>query len=325
MTAYRYEIAGKRIFVAGHKGMVGSAVVRRLERENCTILTAERSDLDLSNQESTARWFDAERPNAVILAAARVGGIHANNTQPVDFLCDNLAIELNAIRASHALNVEKLLFLGSSCIYPKLARQPISEDELLTGPLEPTNEWYAIAKIAGVKMCQAFRRQFGDDFISVMPTNLFGPGDNYHPDDSHVPAALLRRFHEAKRANAPGVSVWGTGRPLREFLYVDDLADACVFLLQHYSDDRPINVGTGKDISIADFADLIAETVDYQGEITFDTSKPDGTPRKLFDISRSAVLGWHAQTPLKAGLRLTYQDFLRGRGRNISLDVSFTQ
>lgn len=325
MTAHRYEIAGKRIFVAGHNGMVGSAVVRRLAQENCTILTAERSELELSSEGSTSRWFDAERPQAVVLAAARVGGIHANSTQPVDFLCDNLAIELNVIRASHAAGVEKLLFLGSSCIYPKLARQPISEDELLTGPLEPTNEWYAIAKIAGVKMCQAFRRQFGDDFISLMPTNLFGPGDNYHPQDSHVPAALLRRFHEAKRANAQSVNVWGTGRPLREFLYVDDLADACVFMLQHYSEDRPINIGTGEDISIADFADLIAETVGYEGQIAFDTSKPDGTPRKLLDVSRAAALGWHAKTPLKTGLSLTYQDFLRGRGRNIPSDALFTQ
>jgi GDP-L-fucose synthase len=320
MTATPYKIAGKRVFVAGHKGMVGSAIVRRLARENCTILTADRTELDLSNAESTARWFNAARPDAVVLAAARVGGIRANSSYPVDFLCENLAVELSVIRASHAFNVEKLLFLGSSCIYPRLAKQPISEDELLTGPLEPTNEWYAIAKIAGVKMCQAFRRQFGDDFISVMPTNLFGPGDNYHPDHSHVPAALLRRFHEATRANAPAVSVWGTGRPLREFLYVDDLADACVFLLQHYSDDRPINVGTGTDVSIADFAALIASTVGYQGQITFDTSKPDGTPRKLLDISRLSALGWRAQTPLAAGLSLTYENFLNGHGRHVAAD-----
>jgi GDP-L-fucose synthase len=320
MTAKPYDISGKRIFVAGHGGMVGSAIVRRLASENCTVLTAARKDLDLSDSEATARWFDANRPDAVIDAAARVGGIYANNTQPVDFLCENLALQLSIIKASHAASVEKLLFLGSSCIYPRLAKQPINEDELLTGPLEPTNEWYAIAKIAGVKMCQAFRRQYGDDFISAMPTNLYGPGDNYHPDHSHVPAALLRRFHEATQANAPSVTVWGTGTPLREFLYVDDLADACVFLLRHYSDDRPINIGTGTDISIADFAVLIAETTGYRGQIAFDTNKPDGTPRKLLDVSRISSLGWQAQTPLKSGLKLAYADFLRGHGRHLAVE-----
>ena len=317
MSSCTYDLTGKRVFVAGHGGMVGSAIVRRLAQERCVVLTVPHRELDLTRPEATEGWLKSARPDVVIVAAARVGGIYANSTYPVDFLCNNLAIGLNVIRASHEANVEKLLFLGSSCIYPKLAKQPISEDELLTGPLEPTNEWYAIAKIAGLKMCQAYRHQYGADFISAMPTNLYGPGDNYHPQDSHVPAALLRRFHEAKLSNAPSVAVWGTGRPLREFLYVDDLADACVYLLKHYSDDRPINVGAGKDISIADFAMMIAKTVGYTGKITFDASKPDGTPRKLLDVSRLSSLGWCARTPLMEGLALTYADFSRGGGRQV--------
>lgn len=317
MTPYNFDLSGKRVFVAGHRGMVGSAVVRRLAHENCDILVADRHDLDLTKEELTLRWFEDKRPDVVVHAAAKVGGISANNTYPVDFLCDNLMIELNVIRASHATGVERLLFLGSSCIYPKHAKQPISEDELLTGPLEPTNEWYAIAKIAGLKMCQAFRRQYGDDFISAMPTNLYGPGDNYHPENSHVPAALLRRFHDAKLTNAPAVTVWGTGTPLREFLYVDDMADACIFLLNHYSEDAPINVGTGAEVSIAEFAQTVSQVVGYKGAFAYDTSRPDGTPRKLLDSSRIRALGWSPKTQLVAGLSEAYRDFLVGGGRHL--------
>lgn len=320
MARFNYELSGKKVFVAGHKGMVGSAIVRRLANEDCAILTVARKDLDLSQEEPTFRWFEANRPDLVVNAAGRVGGISANSSYPVEFLCDNLAIELNVVRACHAFNVDRLLFLGSSCIYPKFANQPISESELLTGPLEPTNEWYAIAKIAGIKMCQAFRRQYGDDFISAMPTNLYGPGDNYHPEHSHVPAALLRRFHEAKLAEAPSVTVWGTGTPLREFLNVNDLADACVFLLKNYSDAEPINIGAGKEISIADFAAAIAQTVGYKGKLVFDTSKPDGTPRKLLDSARILALGWRPNISFAAGLADAYQDFLRGGGRHVVVE-----
>ncbi|MBP0110344.1 GDP-L-fucose synthase family protein [Bradyrhizobium vignae] len=319
--ASTYDLSGKRVFVAGHRGMVGSAVVRRLESENCTVLVADRSEVDLAKEEPTVRWLEANRPEVVVHAAARVGGIAANNNFPVDFLCDNLAIELNVIRASHAVGVRRLLFLGSSCIYPKHAKQPISEDELLTGPLEPTNEWYAIAKIAGLKMCQAYRRQFGDDFVSAMPTNLYGCGDNYHPDHSHVPAALIRRFHEAKLSQAPSVMVWGTGTPLREFLNVDDFADACVFLLKHYSTDLPINVGSGDELSIADFAAAVADVVGYQGKLVFDTSKPDGTPRKLLDSSRIRALGWRPKISLRSGLAAAYEDFLEGKGRHLEISA----
>jgi GDP-L-fucose synthase len=301
---------GARVFVAGHRGMVGSALVRRLASEDADVLTADRQRVDLTDRASVDRWFAQEKPDAVFLAAARVGGIHANSTYPADFIADNLAIALNVIGSAHAHGTKKLLFLGSSCIYPKLAPQPMTEDMLLTGPLEPTNEWYAVAKIAGIKLAQAYRRQHGADFVSVMPTNLYGPGDNYHPEDSHVPAALIRRFHEAKLAGAPSVTVWGTGRPRREFLAVDDLADACVFVMKHYSGDGFLNVGTGRDIAIADFARLVADIVGYAGRLVFDASRPDGTPQKLLDVSKLTALGWYAKIPLKDGLRVAYEDFL---------------
>src|SRR5713101_8685100 len=290
MTAPLFELEGKRIYVAGHTGMAGSAIVRRLGK-TCTILTAEHRELDLTQQEATERWLSAARPDVVVVAAGRVGGIMANNNYPVDFLADNLAIGLNLIRASYLVSVKKLLFLGSSCVYPKYANQPISEDQLLTGELEPTNQWYAIAKIAGIKLCEAYRRQYGRDFISVMPTNLYGPGDNYHPEHSHVVAALIRRVHEAKLADASSVVIWGTGTPRREFLYVDDFADACVFVLRNYSGPEFLNIGVGQDMSIAEFAQTVADVVGYRGKITYDASKPDGTPRKLVDVSRLSALG----------------------------------
>jgi len=309
-----YSLDGKRVWVAGHGGMVGGAIVRRLQHERCEVLTARRDQLDLTNQADTREWMAKARPDAVIVAAARVGGIHANNTYPVDFLSDNLAIELNIINAAWAIGVGKLLFLGSSCIYPREAEQPVSEAALLTGPLEPTNEWYAIAKIAGIKLCQAYRRQHGCDFISAMPCNLYGPGDNFHPENSHVPAALLRRIHEARVAGDRAVTVWGTGRPRREFLYVDDLADACVFLMKHYSGEPHVNVGTGTDISIADFAALIKKVVGYEGELRFDTSRPDGMMRKVLDVSMIANLGWKASTQLEAGLAQFYDWYLAKAG-----------
>jgi GDP-L-fucose synthase len=256
------------------------------------------------------------RPDAVFLAAGRVGGIHANSTYPADFIADNLAIALSVIRSAYETKVQKLLFLGSSCIFPRAAFQPMTEEMLLTGPLEPTNQWYAIAKIAGIKLCEAYRMQHGADFISVMPTNLFGPGDNYHPEDSHVPAALIQRFHRAKLVGAPSVRVWGTGAPRREFLAVDDLADACVFVMKHYSDVEFINIGSGEEITIADFARLIAEVVGYEGRIIFDASRPDGMPRKLLDVSKLTELGWHGKIPLKDGLREMYADFLLRHGSN---------
>ena len=310
-----FDLKGKRVYVAGHRGMVGAALVRRVAAEHCEVLQAERGQLDLTSATETGAWFDTHRPDAVFLAAARVGGIHANNTYPVDFIRDNLAIALNVIGAAHAAGVTKLMFLGSSCIYPKLCPQPMTEAMLLTGALEPTNEWYAIAKIAGIKLAQAYRRQFGTDFISVMPTNLYGPGDNYHPENSHVPAALIRRFHEAKISQAPTVTVWGSGRPRREFLAADDLADACIFVMKHYSGEEILNIGTGEDITIADFAHLVADVVGYEGRIVFDPARPDGVPQKLLDVSALARLGWRAKTPLAAGLRAAYADFVAGGGR----------
>src|SRR5690349_16468177 len=271
-----FDLKGARVYVAGHGGMVGSAIVRRLQTEDCTVLTANRRDLDLTRQAETESWLAQAKPDVVVVAAARVGGIAYNDTYPVEFLADNLAIELNLIRGAHATDVRKLLFLGSSCIYPKLAPQPMREDMLLTGPLEPTNEWYAVAKIAGIKLVEAMRRQLGADFISVMLTNLYGPGDNYHPEHSHVPAALIRRMHEAKLAGAASVTVWGSGTPHREFLFVDDLADACVFVLKSYSDAGFLNIGTGTDVTIADFARVIAEVVGFKGKLAFDKTRQIG-------------------------------------------------
>ena len=310
-----FDLRGKRVYVAGHKGMAGSAIVRRLGTENCEVLTADRRALDLTDQRATEDWLGRTRPDAIILAAGLVGGIHANDTYPADFIADNLAIALNVIRCAHAIGVKKLLALGSSCIYPKLARQPMTEDALLTGPLEPTNEWYAIAKIAAIKLCEAYRKQHGDDFISVMPTNLYGPGDNYHPDNSHVPAALIRRFHEAKVSGAPTVTVWGTGKPRREFLCADDLADACVFVMKHYSDAGFLNVGTGKDVTIGEFATVVSDVVGYTGKIVYDTARPDGPPQKLLDVSKLKKLGWAPKIKLRDGLAQAYADFPATGGR----------
>jgi GDP-L-fucose synthase len=310
MARIPFELKGKTVFVAGHGGMVGGALLRRLASEDVKLLTAGRSEVDLRDQAAVNKWFDAKRPQVVFLAAAKVGGIVANNTLRGEFIYDNLIIATNVIHAAHLNGAEKLMFLGSSCIYPKLAAQPLREDSMLTGPLEPTNEPYAIAKIAGIKMVEAYRSQYGVDFINVMPTNLYGPGDNYHPEYSHVVAALIRRFHEAKIAGIANVVVWGTGTPRREFLYVDDMADACVHLMKNYSEEELVNIGTGDDISIAEFARVVAATVGYSGSISFDTSRPDGTPRKLLDVSRLAKLGWRARTSLQDGIKLAYQAFL---------------
>src|SRR3954466_13340602 len=310
MARTPFELKGKTVFVAGHRGMVGGALSRRLASEDVKLLTAARSEVDLRDQAAVNKWFAARRPQVVFLAAAKVGGIAANNTLRAEFIYENLIIAANIIHAAHINGAEKLMFLGSSCIYPKLASQPLREDSMLTGPLEPTNEPYAIAKIAGIKMVEAYRSQYGSDFISVMPTNLYGPGDNYHPEYSHVVAALIRRFHEAKVSGASNVVVWGSGTPRREFLYVDDLADACIHLMKNYSNPELINIGTGEDITIAEFARVVAATVGYTGEISFDTSRPDGTPRKLLDVGRLAKLGWRASTSLEEGIRLAYQAFL---------------
>jgi GDP-L-fucose synthase len=297
-----------RVFVAGHRGLVGSAVVRRLRADGFTNLVLRgREELDLADSAAVRAFFRDERPAWVFLAAARVGGILANSTYPVEFLRDNLAIELNVIDAAHAAGVQKLLFLGSSCIYPKHAPQPLREEYLLSGPLEPTNEWYAVAKIAGIKLCQAYHRQYGARFISVMPTNLYGPGDNFDLATSHVLPALIRKFHEARESGAPDVELWGTGTPRREFLHVDDLADACLFLMRTYEDPEIINVGTGDDISIRDLAEMIADIVGFDGDIVQDTSKPDGTPRKLMDVTRLTRLGWQARIPLRQGIEETYR------------------
>ena len=301
-----------KIYIAGHRGMVGSAIKRHLESNGCTNLVLRTSaELDLRNQRAVDDFFATERPEYVFLAAAKVGGIMANNTYRADFIYDNLIMEANIIHAAHRYEVKKLLFLGSSCIYPKLAPQPLKEEYLLTGPLESTNEPYAIAKIAGIKLCEAYRDQYKRDFISVMPTNLYGIGDNYHPENSHVLPALIRRFHEAKEENRPSVAIWGSGTPRREFLYADDLGEACVYLMNHYSERELINVGSGEDLTIRELAELVQETVGYTGELHFDTSKPDGTPRKLMDVSKLHSLGWRHRTTLKEGIATAYQDFLQ--------------
>lgn len=309
MDEARYHLNGKRVYVAGHRGMVGSALVRRLAHEGCTILSATHSELDLTQQDAVARWFEEQRPQAVFLAAAKVGGILANDRQPAEFLYQNLMIEANVIHAAYQHEVEKLMFLGSSCIYPKLAPQPMAEDALLTGPLEPTNEWYAIAKIAGIKLCQAYRRQYGCDFISAMPTNLYGPGDNYDLQTSHVLPALVRKVAEAKHAKDDSMTLWGSGTPLREFLHADDLADALVFLMQRYSGHDHINVGSGEEISILDLARKISTVSGYDGTIELDLSKPDGTPRKLMLSERLFEMGWRPTISLDTGIKRVVEDF----------------
>jgi GDP-L-fucose synthase len=306
-----------KIYVAGHRGLVGAAIVRQLRAEGYdNLLTVTSKELDLREQAATRDFFAQQRPDYVFLAAARVGGILANNTYPADFIYQNLMIEANVIESARLSGVSKLLCLGSTCIYPKMAPQPLKEEYLLTGPLEPTNEWYAVAKIAGIKMCQAYQRQYGCKFISAMPTNLYGPEDNFDLETSHVMPALIRKFHEAKVVNAPTVTVWGSGKPLREFLHVDDCAEACLFLMDHYEDEGIVNIGVGEDISIADLARLVGEAVGYQGEIVYDSSKPDGTPRKLVDTSRINGLGWRAGIPLQEGIKSLYQWFLENEARN---------
>jgi GDP-L-fucose synthase len=309
MRRNEFQLSGKRVWVAGHAGMVGAALTRRLEQENCEIVTVAKGALDLRRQAEVEEWIDATRPEAVFVCAALVGGIVANDQRPADFLYDNLMIEANIIRASYTADVQKLLFLGSSCIYPRLAPQPMPEDALLTGPLEPTNQWYALAKIAGVKLCEAYRKQHGLDYISAMPTNLYGPGDNFDLTTSHVVPALIRKAYLAKQASVP-LQIWGTGEPRREFLFVEDLADALVFLMKRYSEAQTINVGAGTDLTIRELASEVAAVVGFEGEIVCDTSKPDGTPRKFLDSSRLSALGWSARTSLRAGLAKTYEWFL---------------
>jgi GDP-L-fucose synthase len=309
-----YSLAGKRVWVAGHRGMVGRAIVRRLAQEGCNIVTVSRSDVDLRRQQATESWLEAHRPHAVFLAAATVGGIFANDSRPAEFIYDNLAIEGNVIHAAMRAGVEKLLFLGSSCIYPREAPQPMREDSLLTGPLEPTNEWYAIAKIAGIKLCQAYRRQYGCDFISAQPTNLYGPFDNFDLTSSHVIPALMAKAHRAKTDGAAALQAWGSGTPRREFLFVDDLADALCFLMQRYSGPIPVNVGTGEEVTISELAEIIADVVGFQGMLEFDSSKPDGAPRKLLDCSFLHSLGWRHSTSLRDGLRQTYAWYREAAG-----------
>ena len=314
----KFDVHGKRVYVAGHRGMVGSALVRRLAREDCQILTASRGEVDLRNQQAVDRWFDEHRPDVVFLAAARVGGIYANNAQPGDFLYDNLALQTNLIEAARRVQVAKLLFFGSSCIYPRLAPQPMPESCLLTGSLEPTNQWYAIAKIAGLKLCEAYRRQYGCDFISVMPTNLYGPGDNFDPLTSHVLAALIVKIDDAVRCGHDRVVIWGTGTPRREFLHVDDLADAAVFLIKNWSSDEHISIGAGQDLSVAELARTIARIIGFEGNFVFDPSKPDGTPRKLLDVAKLNALGWRYRTDLESGIRQTYDWYRRKMVRHVA-------
>ena len=312
-----FQLEGKRVWVAGHRGMVGSALMRRLAREECVLLTASRTELDLRDRQAVATWARVNRPEVVLLVAGVVGGIVANDTRPVEFLRDNLLIETAVIDAAHASGAERLLFLGSSCIYPRDAPQPIEEDALLTGPLEATNQWYALAKIAGIKLTQAYRRQHGARFISAMPTNLYGPGDNYHADASHVIPALIRKVDAAKRNGGP-VTVWGSGTPRREFLFVDDCADACVHLLRHWDGEAPVNIGTGSDITIGELTRIVMEVIGCDAPIEHDLSKPDGTPRKLLDGSRLRALGWQAKTSLRDGIAIAYADFRSGQARGMA-------
>lgn len=306
-----YSLSGKRVWIAGHRGMVGGAIARRLATEKCELLTATRAELDLTRQGDVEAWMAKVKPQVVFMAAAVVGGIHANNTRPAEFLTDNLSIQNNIIATAHKIGVEKLMFLGSSCIYPRMAPQPMREDALLTGPLEPTNEWYAIAKIAGIKQCQAYRRQYARDFISAMPTNLYGPGDNFDLESSHVLPALMVKAHRAKLAGEETITLWGTGTPLREFLYVDDLADACVFLMKNYSGDEHVNVGSDSEITIRALAETISDVVGFRGSFIYDSSKPDGTPRKLMSSAKLAALGWRATTELKDGITKAYDWYCR--------------
>ena len=310
MSETSYSLAGKRVFVAGHRGMVGSAIVRRLASENCEVLTVGRSEVDLRDQAGVRAWLADRKPHAVVLAAAKVGGILANDTYPADFLYDNLAIETAVIEGAFRAGVEKLLFLGSSCIYPKFAPQPIPENALMTGALEPTNEWYAIAKIAGLKMCEAYRRQHGVDYISAIPTNLYGPGDNYDLNNSHVIPALLRKAHDAREAGAASLQIWGSGSPRREFLHVDDAADAMVHLLKAYSGNEHVNVGSGEDVTVLELAQLICDVVGFKGRIVTDPTKPDGTPRKLMDASKLISMGWRPRHDLPSGLKHAYDWFV---------------
>jgi GDP-L-fucose synthase len=302
-----YSLAGKKVWVAGHRGMAGSAIVRRLGQEGCEVLTVGRGEVDLRRQAEVEGWMEKHKPQAVFVAAGLVGGILANSTRPGEFIYDNMQIEFNVIHTARLIGVEKLLFLGSSCIYPREAAQPMGEDALLSGPLEPTNEWYAIAKIAGIKLCEAYRTQYGCDFISAMPTNLYGIGDNFDLKNGHVAAALIAKFHRAKVENQPAVELWGSGKPLREFLYADDLADALVFLMKNYSGASHVNVGTGDEISILELAHLLKKIVGYEGQLTFDASKPDGMMRKVMQVDKLAALGWKAQTSVEDGFRLAYQ------------------
>ena len=311
MPATPYVLAGKTVWVAGHRGMVGSAITRRLAGEHCDILTVSRSALDLTRQADVEAWMTQTKPQAIFLAAAVVGGILANDTRPVEFLTDNLLIQTNIIATAHKIGVEKLMFLGSSCIYPRLAPQPMAEHTLLTGPLEPTNQWYAVAKISGIKLCQAYRREYGRDFISAMPTNLYGPGDNFDLLSSHVLPALIVKAHRAKLGGDKTITLWGSGKPRREFLYVDDLADACVFLMKGYSGEEHVNVGYGTDVTIRELAELVADVVGFEGTLTYDAGKPDGMPKKLLDSAKLNGLGWRAMTDLKHGIAKAYDWYCR--------------
>lgn len=311
--AYEFNLKGKTIFVAGHKGMVGSAVIRRLLSESCQILTVARAELDLLDQVKVRAFLESNKPDCVVVAAAYVGGILANSSYPVDFLYRNIQMQNNIIEGAHRADINRLLFLGSSCIYPKFADQPIREEALLTGPLEPTNEWYAIAKIAGIKLCDAYRQQFGRSYISAMPTNLYGPFDNFNLENSHVLPALIRKYHTAKLEGRESIELWGSGSPLREFMHVDDLADALIFLLQHFDEAGPLNIGTGSEISISDLATLIHEITKFEGGVTWDLTKPDGTPRKLMDSTKLNAMGWSYSIDLKQGIEQTYQWFLENQ------------